>query len=237
MTIADVNSTTIKSGEIIEEYLAYVDSKSFPCIAAKAALAKQHVKCMVANHMACPNDDQNTLQFLYSFIDEYRSSSEFYHTAAIIFKEPGFVTEEMFEQMLWKRLQALADLDAKEYYYDKRVCADPSASNFSFSLKEEAFYIIGLHPSSSRKSRQFTYPTLVFNPHAQFEQLREKDKYDKMKMAVRKRDIIYSGSVNPMLEDFGEASEINQYSGRSYDETWQCPLKINHGAAERNTAT
>ena len=61
-------------------------------------------------------------------------------------------------------------------------------------------------------------------------------KYEKMKHVVRKRDIAFSGSINPMLKDFGEVSEIYQYSGRKYDDTWRCPLKINHAAIERNTS-
>jgi FPC/CPF motif-containing protein YcgG len=136
--------------------------------------------------------------------------------------------EEMFDGLLWQRLQALQMLDAQHYNYDKRVDADPSSAKFSFSIKEEAFYIVGLHPASSRLARQFSYPTLVFNPHNQFEHLKETTKYDMMKNAVRKRDVALSGSVNPMLQDFGETSEVFQYSGRKYDESWQCPLKIMH---------
>ena len=78
---------------------------------------------------------------------------------------------------------------------------------------------------SSRLARRFRYPTLVFNPHQQFEELRATAKYDMMKNVVRKRDVAYSGSINPMLQDFGESSEVYQYSGRKYDDTWQCPLK------------
>lgn len=237
MELIDCIKADVGNKEIIDEYLAHLNLKEFPCVAAKAALSKQQVKCIVAEHMACPNDDKDILQFLYDFIDEYRNSKEFYHSAAIIFKKPGYLTEEMFESMLWQRLQALSNLDAKEYAYDYRVNANPNNANFSFSLKEEAFYIIGLHPSGSRIARQFKYPTLVFNPHAQFEHLRETSKYDNMKMAIRKRDINYSGSINPMLQDFGEASEVYQYTGRIHDETWQCPLKINHAAIKRNTTT
>jgi FPC/CPF motif-containing protein YcgG len=58
-----------------------------------------------------------------------------------------------------------------------------------------------------------------------------------MKDVVRKRDIAYSGSVNPMLTDFGNASEVYQYSGRKYEDTWQCPLKINHTTIEHNSTT
>jgi len=225
------------NSEIIKEYFEYLKEKEFPCIAAKAALGRQNIKCIVADHMACPKDDEQILKFLYSFVEEYRGSKEFYHSAAIIFRQPEFFSEEIFDSAMWLRLQALADLDAQNYNYDKRVNPDPSSPQFSFSIKEEGFYIIGLHSLSNRLSRRFTYPTLVFNPHHQFEELRQTTKYEVMKQSVRKRDIAFSGSVNPMLHDFGESSEVYQYSGRKYDENWLCPLKINHAEPEYNSPT
>lgn len=197
-------------------------------MAARAALDRGQVTCLVADHMACPKDDSAILHFLYDFIDHYRVSKTLFHSAAIIFKGPDLFNEEMFDALLWQRLQSLADLDAKTNNYDKRVDIDPASANFSFSLKEEAFFIIGLNPVSSRSARQFMYPALVFNPHAQFESLREANQYGKMKNIVRKLDIAYSGSVNPMLQDFGNASEVYQYSGLKYSADWQCPLHINH---------
>jgi uncharacterized protein len=226
---------TNKDKIIIDQYLSYLDNKAFPCIAAKAALAKKHVRCMVVDHMACPKDDAAILRFLYDFTDEYRHAEDFFYSAAIIFKGPTTITEPMFDQLLWQRLQSLTNMDAQQYSYDKRVSNDPTSGNFSFSLKEEAFFIIGLHPGSSREARRFAYPTLAFNPHAQFEKLRHENRYDKMKEAVRKRDTLYSGSVNPMLADFGEGSEVYQYSGRRYDSNWQCPLKINHATSQHHS--
>lgn len=228
---------SVEPQDIIEEYKAYLNNKKFPCIAARAALEKMQIKCLVAHHLCCPKDDQSILKFLYVFVGEYRQSEKFYHSAAIIFTGPEIHNEEMFDELMWQRLQALANLDAENYTYDKRVDADPASAKFSFSIKGEAFYIIGLHPLSSRLARRFRYPTLVFNPHAQFEKLRESNHYEKMKNIVRRRDVAYSGSVNPMLEDFGKASEVYQYSGRNYDENWQCPLKINHAQIEDNSTT
>jgi FPC/CPF motif-containing protein YcgG len=220
---------------IIKEYLAFLNNKAFPCVGARAALARQQIKCMVADHMACPKDDLAILQFLYDFVDDYRKSKKTFHSATIIFKDPGLLNEEMFDELMWGRLQALADLDERNYCYDKRVNADPSSVNFSFSLKEEAFFIIGLHPASSRQARQFKYPTLAFNPHAQFEKLKETNSYEMIKNVVRKRDIAYSGSVNPMLQDFGKSSEAFQYSGRNYSDQWQCPLNITHAKIKHNS--
>src|SRR5687767_13252558 len=210
--------------EIIEAYKAFIGNKIFPCIAARAALVGQHIQCMVADTMACPKNDRTILDFLYHFIDNYRATATNFHSAAIIFKNPKGCNEEEFDSLLWQRLQALSDLDAENYDYDRRVDSDPASAHFSFSLKQEAFFILGLHPGTNRPSRKFSYPTLAFNPHQEFEKLRITHHYEPMKEVVRKRDLLYSGSINPMLKDFGEASEATQYSGRYYSSDWQCPF-------------
>ncbi|MDB5201433.1 MAG: hypothetical protein JWQ27_842 [Ferruginibacter sp.] len=227
---------TAEKEDIINEYKAFIGAAAFPCIAAKAALSRQQVNCFVTGSMYCPHFDKAILDFLYQFTDQLRASEDMYHSAAIIFTDLFPEDEAAFDQLLWQRLQSLSDLDAKNYGYDKRVSADPTAADFSFSLKGEAYYIIGLHPNSSRRARSFKYPVLVFNSHAQFEALRETTKYDQMKKVVRKRDTLYSGSVNPMLEDFGTGSEVFQYSGREYPAGWECPLKIHHAGNTDHSA-
>ena len=215
---------TNSTQQIIEEYYRFLRSRGFPCIGAKAAVSMDHVKCLVATDMASTEEDEEIISFIYQFVESYRSSNESFHSAAVIFSNPREPTESEFEELLWLRLNSLAVLDRTEYTHDKRVDHDPSSSRFSFSLKEEAFFIIGLHPSSSRKARRFTYPAIVFNPHEEFERLKRTGRYDPMKKVVRRRDETYSGSVNPMLKDFGEAPEVFQYSGKQYDATWKCPL-------------
>lgn len=221
---------------MVDEFLTFIQESSFPCIGAKAAAAKQQMRCMVVGSMEGVKDDSRILQFLYQFVDDFRDSSGHFHSAAILFNTTKKYSEEKFDELLWKRLQALSIQDAKYYPYDIRVDTDTSSASFSYSLKEEAFFIIGMHPSSSRLARQFKYPTLVFNPHIQFEELRETNRYEPFKAVVRKRDIALSGSINPMLQDFGHASEVYQYSGRKYDETWQCPFKTNHETIDHHTS-
>lgn len=211
-------------------YHAFIEDKAFPCVGAKTALAKSQAWCMVAGNMACPADDQDILNFLYKFIDNYRSSDSNFHSAAILFNGPADITEDLYERLLWQRLQSLLDLDKQFFTYDNRVSANPTSSEFSLSLKSEAFFIVGMHPASSRPSRRFQFPAIIFNPHAQFTALKETGKYNKLKEVVRKRELIYSGSINPMLNDHGRSSEAEQYSGRNYSTPLVCPLKTNHGA-------
>jgi len=226
-----------QTNTIVEEYLDYIRHKDFPCIAAKAALAENKIHALVADHLACPNDDFRILQFLHRFVDTYRSSKNLYHSSVIIFKGPDKCSGEIFDTLLWKRLQAISDLDATEYRWDARVGKDVASPDFSFSIKEEAFYIIGLQPDSERKARQFKYPALVFNPHEQFEKLRASNKYIPMRQAVRKRDIKLCGSINPMLTDFGESSEVFQYSGLQYDSTWKCPFVSKHESTKHHSSS
>jgi uncharacterized protein len=219
---------------MIEDYLAFISRPDFPCVAARAALVHQQIRCFVAGNMLCPADDMDILKFIYTFVDDYRNAKSLYHSATIIFTGPDISSEQYFDEILWRRLQSLSDLDAMNYNYDKRVSADPASPHFSYSLKEEAFFVIALHPASSRISRRFKYPTMVFNPHEQFEILRQQRHYDHMKQTVRNRDIKLSGSINPMLDDYGSSSETLQYSGRKYDSNWKCPLQIAHGKTKYN---
>ena len=220
---------------VVEEFQRFIRNEAYPCVAARAALSRRQIRFLVGDHIACPKDDNKILQFVYQFVAQYRTSRTELHSAAVIFRQPEVITEEMFDRFLWQRLQSLSAMDAEKFSYDKRVSAEPMSSDFSFSLGEEGFFIIGLHPGSSRPSRKFRYPALIFNPHAQFEELRALNRYEKMKNIVRKRDILYSGSINPMLSDFGDTSEALQYSGRHYGSEWTCPLKKMHGTAEDNS--
>ena len=228
--------TSETHARISEQYYAFVGSKDFPCIAARAALARDQIRIMVCDHLACPKDDMTIAQFLASFVNKYRQSTRMYNTAVVIFEGPCNGTEEEFDRLMWQRLQAISDHDAITHKWDDRVASEPSDPNFSFSIAEEAFYIIGLHPGSSRKSRQFQYPALVFNPHDQFEKLRQSGKYSTMIATVRKRDRAFSGSINPMLADFGQSSEVYQYSGRIYDKDWKCPFASNHEKDQHHSA-
>lgn len=200
-----------------------VGNAAFPCVGAKTALAQKDIRVVEARSIFCPADDKNILESLYNFIQSFDGDKQTFRSLVVVFKDQDILPEELFEKCLWKRLQALHDLDT--YEWDSSVSSDPSDNTFSYSLGGRAFYVIGMHPGSSRKARQFPYPALVFNLHEQFEQLRASGKYNNFRQLVRRRDIAFSGSSNPMLADFKTASEAIQYSGRQVDpNAWKCPF-------------
>ena len=212
----------------MDELSRMIGLAGYPCIGAKAVMAKNQLSCFVAGDMRCPQDDYRIVNFLYQFIEKFRKSESTLCSAAVIFQGPHDLSEVDFDHLLWKRLQALADIDADNYAYDLRISSDPTDRNFGFSIMSEALYVIGLNPGSARTARRFTHPAIIFNPHAQFEWLRARGKYDPMKRVVRQRDQEFAGSVNPMLADFGEASEAIQYSGIQDGNNWKCPFVSRH---------
>ncbi len=83
----------------------------------------------------------------------------------------------------------------------RRSATTPRDPHFGFSFAETALFIVGLHPHSSREARRFPWPTLVFNPHAQFQHLREEGRWDRLQQVIRDREEQLQGSLNPNLAD------------------------------------
>ncbi len=221
----------ISEAEILvkNEFVEFIENKFFPCIGAKTAMAKNQLSCLVAAHIFWPSDDEKIVAFLHTFIDKYRTSHHPFHSAAIIFIAPQDITETGYETAFWQRLQAISNIDAQHYKFDSRVSSDIQSPLFSFSIKVEALFAVGMHGSCSRDARRFKYPAIVFNPHAQFDMFKQTTKYKNLQSSIRKRDMVFSGLINPMLNDHAISPEIIQYTGKNYGHLFSCPLKINHG--------
>ncbi|MDB5235831.1 MAG: hypothetical protein JWR44_2824, partial [Hymenobacter sp.] len=67
-------------------------------------------------------------------------------------------------------------------------------------------------------------------------QIRANGRYDGLRDTIRTRDVAYSGSINPMLQNFGTASEVYQYTGKVYDDAWKCPFISPHASDPANSA-
>ena len=209
--------------EIVSAFRNFIQETRFPCVGAKSALMHGQIEFFVSRDINRPDKDREIVERLQKFSQKHDRSTVFV-SFIIIFKGLGLISEPEFEKFLWERLQAFHKVDCKTYQWDTDVSSDPEASDFSMSIGGRAFYVIGLHPNSSRKARQFRYPALVFNLHSQFERLRSDGRYMHIRETIIDRDIAFSGSANPMLAAFGEISEARQYSGRVVSEAWKCPF-------------
>jgi uncharacterized protein len=216
-----------KQEESKAAFYRYVLNEHFPCMMAQSVFSTQKVDFYAYADFGSTVNAPQILSDLNEYIRQYDFSSNDFFTFVAAFPDCEELTEEEFERRLWKQLQALHEAD--ESAWDKDVSHDAEDQNFSFSLCGKAFFIVGVHPDSSRKSRQSPFPALVFNLHFQFQRLREMGVYTTIRDKIRERDIALQGNVNPMLKDFGEESEARQYSGRAVKAEWKCPFHYKRG--------
>jgi uncharacterized protein len=209
---------------VAEAFRNMVQSPEFPCVGAKAALSKAQMDILVCRDITSGWDDLRIHPALLEVIDRYEVDNRIFRTLVVIFEQSPALCEAAFEDALWQRVQSLADKDDWQGFpVDDSVSADPDSPHFSLSFGGKAFFVVGMHPASSRPARRFAHPALVFNLHDQFEQLRAEGRYEKLRNAIIDRDVALAGVPNPMLARHGTVSEARQYSGREVDNDWACP--------------
>lgn len=217
-----------------KRFLDFVESESFPCVGAKAALARDAIRTVEFSALDDAGHDAALLDAIddyAGFLDAQDDDSTVVHSLVALFEGPAHMDEHRFESMLWAQLQRLHELDVRRgAAWAPEVATDPDDPRFSLSLAGHPFFVIGLHPGASRVARRFDTPALVFNSHRQFDRLRVDGRYEKMQAATRARDIELQGSINPNLADFGTAPETRQYSGRAVEAEWRCPFHVHAGA-------
>ena len=209
---------------IREAFSEFVGDPRFPCLAAKTTARPDHEDLRVYGRLGSVAGSDALAANLARFARQCSTANRLSAFVAIFTGRPP-ASERAFERRLWTQLQLLHERDDPAAGWDPAVSADPRDPRFSFSFAGTAFFVVGLHPRSSRLARRFRYPTLVFNPHAQFERLRREGRFERLRGLIRARDIALQGSINPSLSDFGERSEAEQYSGRAPTEgPWRCPF-------------
>ena len=204
------------------EFRAFVQKPDFPCLGAKSVVRLTGYELKVYGALGNQSNAQTLASDLARFGNE--ASDDALSAFVAVFPHSPPESEIDFERRLWRQLQFLHDVDPAHDEWAAGVSADPEDAHFSFSVGGRAFFVVGLHPLSSRLARRFRWPALVFNPHEQFSRLREEGRFEGLRSAIRQRDIALQGTENPNLADFGERSEARQYSGRQTEDDWKCPF-------------
>ena len=213
-----------------DSFRALVANSRFSCVGAKAAVGSGSYRVGHYGALGSRAAAAGLARDLYSFVGELAEMEGEFSTFVASFEDPTAIDEEAFERLLWKQLQRLHEEDRRYHRWDPSVSEDPEDPKFAFSFAERAFFVVGLHPASSRFARRFAWPTLVFNAHEQFHRLREEDRYGRMQEVIRSRERNLQGTLNPNLGEFGVRSEARQYSGRPAEADWRCPFHADSGA-------
>lgn len=208
--------------EIEKQFRAFILDNDHPCIMAQTVFSMDQLEMHSYDEFGSLKTAEKLIRDLETYLENYNFESNDFKTFLAVFPNSPEYSEIEFEKLLWQQLQNLHEADPKSW--DRRVSEDPESKNFSFSIGGRAFYIVGMHPGSSRMARQSPHTAIAFNLHWQFEKLREMGAYLNVRDKIRERDRQLQGNINPMLEDFGKSSEAKQYSGRKVHKTWKCPF-------------
>lgn len=203
----------------------------FSCNLGRAAYRAEAFRVSVFADMTDPDDLDGLCVDLGQFVQDKgnvcparnQQKTRIYETYAAVFESPILPSEADFDHALWEVLQHLHENDTSAW--DARTSKDPTDPQFGFSFGGHSFFVVGLHPNSSRISRRFAYPTLVFNSHEQFQHLKDHNLFDRAQNAIRTREMNLQGSINPNLSNFGSESEAKQYSGMMVTSSWTCPFR------------
>lgn len=222
--IPETITEDLRQSAIYQELRSFLSQPSYPCIAAVKAAAKGDIRLRVYPSIEASAANESLAIDLHRFVLEQQRTGSIYLTFVAVFEAPLTMDDSGFESALWAQLQNLHEHSKKHFTWDENAVSDPKDPKFCFSFAGEAMFVVGLHGRSARLSRRFKYPTLVFNLFRQFEALKNLHQYVPMQDVNRRRDLVFQGSINPMLTRFGDDAEAIQYSGRDHRTFWTCPF-------------
>lgn len=201
--------------------------ESYPCVAALQSYKKNQYEVGFYHSLGLGLRNSELASDLMHFVENLDLQKTPFKSFWAVFEETKSVSEVEFENGLWRELSYLTSHQGMQDSWDPAFSSNPNDKNFCFSLGGHAFYVVGLHPHSSRFSRRFPFPVLLFNASEQFNSLIKKGTFPSMIKVNRKLDSAFQGSVNPMVEKYGELWEAIQFSGKNNPDTWKCPFQ--HG--------
>lgn len=202
--------------------------KNYPCTAAIQSSTRGEYVVGVYEDFGSARFWREIREDLRAFLEEQKRTDSTFLTYWAVFQGRSEFTEEDFETRLWKELSHLSSIEQRSTDWPTLESADPQTPGFCLSIEGHEFFVVGLHPGSSRTARRFSQPALVFNAIAQFENLERSGEYEQMKETIRKRDMRFQGSVNPLVLKYGDQWESIQFSGKDNPPNWRCPFHFLH---------
>ena len=225
-------ASPIEESVLKEQFQQYINSVNFPCLSAKISVLRKSFSFALYDMLAGEDTTQLLWHRLIDFINCQSSlwaSDHMFTTYVACFRAPTDMSETVFERLLWKQLQQLHQIDVQNgMKWNDNYSDDPIHPDFGFSVGGRAFFIVGLHPNSSRRAQQFVTPTITFNSLDQFQNFRRLALFNTIQHVIRNNDLIYNQSINPNLTSEDNKSAAFEYSGKLIQSNWIPPFKSLH---------
>jgi uncharacterized protein len=203
----------------LEKFEAKMRDKEypFPCIPATQGFAMNHLRY---GFLGDPRKDTSITEFAQLLSAYTNQSKEFgkFTSLIVFFETPNEMKEtytvEQFEQIFWKLLNGLAEVDLLEW--PTHIPTDPHDPLWEFCYHGEQYFMYCATPShQNRKSRHFDVYMLAITPRWVLTEFGKMEDYaKKIRKQVRKRLEHYDSiGIHPDLNTYGNSDnyEWKQY--------------------------
>ncbi|MEP6959564.1 MAG: guanitoxin biosynthesis heme-dependent pre-guanitoxin N-hydroxylase GntA [Nitrospirota bacterium] len=211
---------------IHDEIRSFILQENYPCVAAIQSVVRNDYLVATYGQFGSGTHWQQLRADLLQYVELQRATQSRYMSFWAVFITPTKTpdNEADFEEHLWRELSLLSSEEERSVDWGKHDSSDPNDHSFCLSLNGDKLFVVGLHPQTSRVARRFSRPAMVFNTLSQFEQFEKDGTYGTMVNTIRRRDLKFQGSINPMVLAHGDVWESIQYSGRENPDSWKCPF-------------
>lgn len=212
---------------IHETIRSFISQLDYPCVAAIRSVTRKDYMIGIYDQFGSGSHWQQLRVDLDAYLRKQRATQSRYLSFWAVFTpDPSIPDNEIqFEDKLWRELSLLSSEEDQPLDWGN-YSSDPSDPAFCVSLMGEKLFVVGLHPQSSRVARRFSYPALVFSAMSQFDQFEKDGNYTTLVNTIRRRELKFQGSINPMVLAHGDVWESIQYSGRDNPDSWKCPFQL-----------
>ena len=104
--------TAPRQEELSAKLHAMVGEAAFPCVGAKAALARGQLRTIVCRDLSSAWDDLRIYSGLFQLAQSYSRTPTLFQSLVVLFEQPTNLSEREFESALWIRVQSLSEKDA-----------------------------------------------------------------------------------------------------------------------------
>lgn len=219
---------------LLQDIRHLIMKPNYPCVAAVSSFLKHDFMSGNYKDFGSGQCAAQLASDLLKFKTEQRRLKSPFYSFWAVFENDEVASEDEYEKKMWNELSAVHEFEIKnaglqsseQLPWDPKFSRNPKDKNFCFCLGGDAYFVVGMHPQSSRLSRRFPYPVIIFNLYEQFDDLMKKNTFAPMVQLNRQRELKFEGSVNPMVEKHGQSWESIQFSGKNNDDQWGCPFKM-----------
>ena len=188
-----------------------VSHSDFPCLGAKAVLAKGDYAMGAYSDMTSTAVAEGVCHDLLKFREMFSDDDGMFSFVAA-FEWPELNEELKGASAYFTLLRNMRTADsANGFSWDPKVSRDVDDPHFAFSVAGHGYFVPLFYPAAYFPARRSDVSFVVFNAHDVFAGLRSRGLFAAFRDKIRQRQARIGIEVDPRLGDFGAVNQFDQH--------------------------